>query len=166
MPKLIDISIPNLKITQQEIQKYGDEAFPRIKYGFLQFLTFLADQARLRCPVKTGHLQSSIQGQISKETPGEIEGRVGTNIKYGPYVECGTGIYGPNKSMIVPKKKKVLVWVSTGPRPTTKAGWKQASAEGRVVVAKAVKGMPPRPYLLPAVLENLDKIVEFLKRYL
>lgn len=48
--------------------------------------------------------------------------------------------------VIIPKKAKVLAWVTSGERPTTPEGWIAARQEGRAVYAKRVV-MPKRPYL-------------------
>lgn len=46
---------------------------------------------------------------------------VGTNIPYAPYVEYGTGIYGPKKRLIRPVQAKALAWRVTGD-PIERAG--------------------------------------------
>jgi len=166
MANIITIEAPNLNELKKDFYRVGEEAPARLKFGLSQFLSMVADTARTSCPVKTGHLQSSITYEITKATKTEVEGRVGTNVIYGSYVELGTGIFGPNKTPIRPKTKKILAWVSSGPRPTTPAGWRQAKITGRAVYAKEVKGMHPRPFLLPAFINNLGKLVEVLKRAL
>ncbi len=166
MANVFSVELPDLRALQKDIERVGETAMPRLKFGLEQFLSFVADKARLKCPVKTGHLQSSITHQISKSTDRAIEGRVGSNVDYAPYVELGTGIYGPRKTPIRPKNKKVLAWVVRGPRPTTPEGWRQACREGRAVLVKEVQGMKPRPYLLPALTENIERLVEFLKKAL
>jgi HK97 gp10 family phage protein len=166
MPNIITIEAPNLKELQEDFKKVGEEAPQRLKFGLSQFLSMVADTARTTCPVKTGHLQSSITHEITKATKTEVEGRVGSNVLYAPYVELGTGVYGPSKTPIRPKNKKVLAWVSTGARPTTAAGWKQAQLENRAVFAREVRGMRPKPFLLPAFINNLGKLVEVLKKVL
>lgn len=164
MGQTVEFITPDLSSLRADIVKYKTSSLSRMKFGFEQFLNYLADQARLKCPVKTGHLQSSITGQISKATQTVIEGKVGSNVEYAPYVEFGTGVYGPSKTPIRPKHKKILAWVSYGARPTTAAGWKQAQKEGRAIFAREVRGMRARPFLVPAVEEGMNKILDFLKR--
>ena len=162
----VQLTVPDMSELKAVIAKYAEgTANPRLQYGFEQFLNYLADRARERAPVRTGTLKASITYNIDKGLD-SLVGIVGTNEKYAPYVEMGTGIYGPSKTMIRPKKAKILAWVSSGARPTTAAGWKRAQAEGRAVFAKEVKGMRPRPFLAPAVQDNMDKIVRFLKEAL
>ena len=163
---ILTIECPDLKILQSDFKKVGEEAPARLKMGLNIFLSMVADAARTTCPVKTGHLQSSITHEISKATKTEIEGRVGTNVAYGVYCELGTGVYGPSKTPIRPKNKKVLAWVSRGPRPTSPQGWNLAVKEGRAVFAKETRGQKPKPFLLPAFINNLGKLVEVLKKVL
>lgn len=160
---VIEVQTPDMSELKTLLNKYERiEADNRLRFGFEQFLNMLADKARLKAPVATGALQSSITYEIGVEG-GKIVGVVGSNLKYAPYVELGTGVYGPKHAPIRPKNKKILAWVSSGPRPTTPAGWKAAQREGRAVFALQVRGMKARPYLLPAVNENIGKIVDFLK---
>jgi len=163
---IITVECPNLKELLGDFQKVGDEAPVRLKFGLSQFLSMVADSARTSCPVKTGHLQSSITHEITKFNKTEIEGRVGSNLIYSSYVELGTGIFGPSKTPIRPKTKKVLAWVSRGPRPTSPQGWNLAVKEGRAVFAKETRGQKPKPFLLPAFINNLGKLVEVLKKVL
>ncbi len=162
----IKVEIRGMKEIQDDLNRLGTEAAPRVKFGLTKFLSIVADAARLKCPVKTGQLQSSITHQITREDDKVVEGRVGSNVKYAPYVEFGTGIYGPNKQVITPKNKKVLAWVAYGPRPTTAEGWKRAQREGRAIFARRIRGMRPRPYLQPAMEENINKLVDCLKETL
>lgn len=48
--------------------------------------------------------------QYIKKTPVVVFGGVGTKLPYGVYLEFGTGIYGPKKQVIRPKRAKVLAW--------------------------------------------------------
>lgn len=77
--------------------------------------------------------------------------------KYAKFVHDGTGIYGPRKTPIVPKKSKFLSFDSLGTH------W----------VLKSVKGQRPNPFLyraaeevniyyVPGRLEYLARQIEFL----
>jgi len=159
----ITVQTPDLRELRTLLRKFSDiEGNLRMKFGFEQFLNYIADAARLKVPVKNGTLQASVTYEIEQK-PGKLIGVVGSNVEYAPYVELGTGIYGPRKRPIRPKHSKILAWVSRGPRPTSAIGWKRAVDEGRAVFAKEIKGMKPRPFLLPAINENIDKITNFLK---
>jgi HK97 gp10 family phage protein len=161
----VRLVIPRLEELKGQIKDLGSKATPRLKHGLNIFLSMVADAARLKVPVSTGRLQTSITHQVTS-LGDRVEGRVGTNVVYAPYVELGTGVYGPSGKPIRPKNKKILAWVISGPRPTTPEGWKKAQAEGRAIFAKEVKGMRPRPFLMPALNENLSKLVDILKKEL
>jgi len=63
--------------------------------------------------VDTGNLRSSIGVQL-REYNGVPVVRIGTNVKYATYVRYGTGIYGPYRRPIVPKRAKVMVFKAKG----------------------------------------------------
>lgn len=68
--------------------------------------------AKEAAPHQYGHLRGSIHTEGA--TDRVLEAKVGTQLKYAPYQEFGTGIYGPNAAPITPKKGKVLAWKSGG----------------------------------------------------
>lgn len=82
-------------------------------------------QAKENCPVDTGKLRGSIS--VEKIPRGYA---VGTNVRYGAYVEFGTGTRGDPS---VPH--------------TTRKYWRYKGADGRF---HTTHGMKPRPFLLPA----------------
>jgi hypothetical protein len=93
-------------------------------------------EAKRRCPVDTGRLRASIHTELFTRG-GDWIAKVGTNVHYGRYVEQGTGLYGPRHRVIRPVRARVLRWV---PRGSNKA-----------VFARSVRGVRPRPYLVPAL---------------
>lgn len=48
--------------------------------------------AKENCPANTGNLRQSITHQI-ESSPNKIQGMIGSNLEYAPYVHQGTGIY-------------------------------------------------------------------------
>ena len=72
---------------------------------------FLERQVREKTPVRTGHLRSTIHGEVIPFGTA-VKGIVGHQCKYGDLVEFGTGVYGPKGQAytIVPKDKKALWW--------------------------------------------------------
>lgn len=95
-----------------------------------EYLRDLAtDQGRI--PFKTGQLRKSITSQVLSDT----EAVVGTNLYYARWVHDGTGLYGPMRRKIVPKKKKALHW------------------PGAAHPVKSIKGMKARPFLAQAAEE-------------
>lgn len=101
------------------------------------------NEAKRRVAVDEGTLRASISSTVTVE-PGRVVGRVGSPLPYARYVEEGTGLYGPKHRLITPVSAKVLRFKGTrgggaGDRP---GGW---------VFTPYVRGMRPRPYLVPAV---------------
>lgn len=96
--------------------------------------------AERKCPVDTGELQRS----IGSETPGPYDdpvGIVGTNKKYAPYVEMGTGLFAVNGD------------------GRDKVPWKYKDAKGNW---HTTSGQEPQPFLGPALRENVDEVVELI----
>lgn len=71
--------------------------------------------------------------------------RVGTGKYYARWVHDGTGIYGPRKRRITPKRGKVLVF------PSKTHGRRKGKYAGKVVV-RSVKGMVGNPFLADALI--------------
>lgn len=66
-------------------QEVGQRCFQAMSKACL---LVLADAKRY-CPVDTGRLRASLAHEIEMSKDG-VTGRVGTNVKYGVYVEYGT----------------------------------------------------------------------------
>ena len=70
-----------------------------------------------------------------------------TSDNKGALIELGTGIHGPKRRIIVPKRKRFMAWME-------RAWW---------VRMKRVRGRKATPYLLPALKEEAPKAVHDLK---
>lgn len=90
--------------------------------------------ARLEAPTKTGRLVNSINYKVTG-----LKATIGPSVKYGIYVETGTGIYGPTGTPIVPKSKKVL---ATKQNP----GFGEAKG-GYYIIGRSSKGQKANPYM-------------------
>lgn len=80
--------------------------------------------------VDTGNLRNSITHKVDPE---ELAVYVGTNVEYAPYIEFGTGEYAETGGRLTP-------WVYMG-------------RDGHFYMTT---GMPARPYLRPAINDNID----------
>lgn len=123
--------------------------------------SYATNQAINNAPRKTGTLKRSIHSVINPlvaSFTGSIVQDTGV-AKYGPFVEYGTGIYGPRGELIRPKTAKMLSWI--GP-------------DKKRIFARSVKGMTPRRYMKKAfddsvpvvkamVHEEVQKAVQALK---
>ena len=81
------------------------------------------------CPAPTGNLRNSISHKVDSA---EKAAYIGTNVKYGGYVELGTGIY------------------ASGGRPTP---WVYQDAQGNW---HFTHGQRAQPYLKPAVADHVQ----------
>lgn len=103
--------------------------------------------ARRSVRVDTGRLRSSIHTELRVISAVPVA-RVGTDVSYARFVHDGTGLYGPRRKMITPKKGRYMVFTvrggGSGGRITTGAG-------GRVVFARQVRGQTPNPFLTIAL---------------
>lgn len=95
---------------------------------------------------KTGNLGRTIRPGYLSATQAFVHARA----SYAAYVEKGTGIYGPNRRPIVPKRARVLAWrtgaVTLGGGSRVKGGVEQAGW----AFAKSVRGRPATPFMEPA----------------
>lgn len=96
--------------------------------------------AKQKAPKGTGELRNSITSKI--ETDGdEMRGVVYTPLEYAPYVEYGTGLFAEEEGR-------------------TDVPWHYQDEEGNW---HSTSGMPPRPYMRPALDENREQIIRLLK---
>lgn len=86
--------------------------------------------------VDTGRLRASLSTRRIRIL-GLRGARVGTNVSYGLLVHNGTGLFGPRRAPIRPRRATVLVFVPRG--------------ETNPVFARSVRGMEPNPYLRNAL---------------
>lgn len=89
------------------------------------------DTGRLRAGIGTTRIRREFRGVFVRGA------RIGTRVFYGRFVHEGTGIYGPRKQLIVPKRAKALRF-----KPKGGTGF---------VYVKSVKGMKPNRFLTDAL---------------
>jgi hypothetical protein len=105
-----------------------------IESGVQRSTGALANEAIKNAPRKTGNLKRSIYPEVNPMA-GQFTGKViqdTTVAKYGPWVEQGTGIYGPFGTPIVPVRAKALAW---------------KGSDGKMIFARSVKGMQGKFYM-------------------
>jgi len=111
----------------------------------------IANYAKGKAPHRTGALKNSIQpgeptGSLSN---GDLQVNVAAAATYAPYVEHGTGIYGPHGTPIVPVTAQALQIPLGG---------------GEYMYRRSVKGMKAQPFMQPAVDEAADDAADALAR--
>lgn len=109
--------------------------------------------AKRFAPVDTGRLRSSITHAVRVGGfPPVLQGVVGSNVKYAPYMEFGTGTFVGKPPHRMPPISALERWAS---RHGTSA----------FIVARAIMrrgGLEPREYFKQSVEKNEDKIVDIL----
>jgi len=108
-------------------------------------------------PTKTSTLVRSLTAKIERLDAKTVQGRVGTWLQYAPYVEEGTGIYGPQKQPIVimARAKRGLFWGAY-------------DANGKPIIRRSVKvlGMKPRAMFAQGVAQFMPRYVEIIEQEL
>lgn len=129
-------------------------------------------QTRIRTdlPKKTVALSRSVMIRFERPAGGEFIARIGSSLEYAPYVEYGTGIYGPKGKPIVPVTARALAWPGRPIYATsaTKSGRTMVAkkADVNMIVRRSVKGMKPRPVYARSTAEFLPRYVAIIEREL
>jgi HK97 gp10 family phage protein len=99
----IDVT-PDMDRFAGKYQRAGQVIQREMRTLMTQSVAILDRQAKANAPVRTGTLRRSITGQVSGGGA-TVVGRVGTSLKYAPYVHEGTAPH-----VIVPVSRKALYW--------------------------------------------------------
>lgn len=125
---------------------------------------FVRDDARLRVTSLTGELRSSIFDRIEK-IEGGYRAIVSTNSDHAMYVEFGTGPNGEASHEGISPEVTPRYSQSGWMIPADKMPLKLAEFYGFKIVKKGdeilgyrTKGQPARPYMYPALQDNIDQI--------
>lgn len=118
--------------------------------------------AKRLVPVRHNILKSSLRLEVNRY-PDRVVARMGTNVHYAPYVEYGTGIHGPRKRRIYPRRAKALSWFQRG-RGIYVGGRYQAAGPGGRITVRSIAGMKPRPYMRPALEHGSKKLMADIDR--
>jgi hypothetical protein len=86
--------------------------------------------------VDTGQTRASVSTRMVTYR-GYPAARIGTSLRRARWIHDGTGIYGPQRTPIRPKRARYLRF--------------QPKGSGRVVYTKSVKGMRANPFLKDAL---------------
>jgi HK97 gp10 family phage protein len=96
--------------------------------------------AKILAPVDTGRLRASITHRLEHDANGQPVVFVGTNVKYAPFIEFGTGSRGSTSSALLGIQLP--------------SGYEYGDR----------LGMPAQPFLYPAFRQNKAKITEMIKK--
>lgn len=110
-----------------------------IEDGLKKACMLVERSAKQKAPKGTGELRRSITSKVEN-----LEGVVFTPLEYAPYVEYGTGLFAEN-----------------GGRQDVPWNYKDDKGEWH-----STSGMPPQPYMRPALNENREDIIRVIKESL
>jgi HK97 gp10 family phage protein len=127
----IKVKIKDLDKAIAKIGRYDEKKQKEIRNVVNKYALKIQGAAKKKVAVDTGRLRSSIAIELFEEGMG---GRVGTNVKYGPYVEFGTGKFAEHPTI-----------------PGRKTPWLYTNRDGEMIWTQ---GQKARPYLRPAAEEN------------
>jgi HK97 gp10 family phage protein len=113
--------------------------FEKLKPAMEKSCQIVVRDAVKKAPKGNGELRRSITFKVERDGD-NIQGTVYTPLLYAPYVEFGTGLFAEKGGRLdVP--------------------WRYQDDEGKW---HSTSGMPPSPYLRPALAENRLKIKRLL----
>jgi hypothetical protein len=108
-------------------------------------------EAKKLVPRRTSNLSRTIRVERVTETNARVIAGGTSQVGYARYVEEGTGIHGPRKRRITPRRAKMLSWVGGGSRLTGRG------SGSRRIFAKSVAGRKATPYLVPGVKRAVER---------
>jgi len=139
---MIKLSIPpaEMRRVTEEIRKRKSVYEANLARVLFKGALDIESGAKMKAPVDTGRLRSSIQSKIDHE---DVSAEVTVNVDYAPYVEFGTGQYA--REYLAGKPREMVDHAREFKRP--KDGYS-----------------PARPFLFPTYYEQRPKIIKALKR--
>lgn len=111
-------------------------SIPNIQAALGKACALVERSAKQKAPKGNGDLRRSITSKVEG-----LEGIVYTPLEYAPYVEYGTGLFAEK-----------------GGRQDVP--WEYQDDEGNW---HTTSGMPPSPYMRPALNENREQIIRIIK---
>lgn len=140
------IKIDGMQSLLKKLKAMGGDVDAALKQGILAGSLLVERDAKLNVKTNTGALRESINHEVVTDEK-SIVGIIGTNFKYAPYIELGTGPVGEaNKPQIAAKKN--VTYRSTP--------WVYFSEEKQSFFTTS--GQAGVPYLYPALANNREQI--------
>lgn len=112
-----------------------------VEAKMLEAAEFVEEVARTKAPKDTGRLKGSIESKVEREG-NTITGIVFTPVEYSAFQEFGTGLFSVN-----------------GDGRKTPWSYEDPKTGERVFT----RGNRPHPFMGPALRENKDVVLQFLK---
>lgn len=121
-------------------QFYTKELIPTLEKQMEKATLEVEAEAKKECPVDDGQLRASIESRV-EANENSIEGYIGSNLFYAPYVHQGTGIYAAEGN-------------------GRKTPWIYTDENGNAI--KTV-GSKPNPFLQRAIDNKKNEVEELFK---
>lgn len=137
---VMSLDVSELKRVQQELEQKIAETHGSEMLMTMRNMTLMIQRdAKINAPVDTGRLRASITPTVA-QMGDTIEGVVGSNVTYAPYMELGTKPH----------------W----PPPGALTVWARRHNTEEFVVQRAIarRGTAPRRFLERAFESNLNRI--------
>lgn len=129
MSRIFEIEVKNLAEVQRLYRQYPVRTKTEMRKARNFSAILIHRHARQEAPVDKGQLRASINIRYLQDAV-----VIATGVKHAIPVHEGTGIYGPRKAPIRPKRARVLAWRSGG----------------RWHFARQVRGTKPNPFMARA----------------
>jgi HK97 gp10 family phage protein len=168
-----DIELRNLKETQKAFdQMVKDLRGPPMINAMRDATLVVTRAARKNAPTDAGHLRASIVPEVRRGGffGNLVEGVVGSNKEYAPYVETGTEPHWPPPGALI-------LWVRRKLRPrfmatsaarvrSMRRQWDYESFRTEFLIRRAIseRGTKAHPYLEPAVKTSAERVTRILER--
>lgn len=148
---MIDGEIRGLLETQRKFEQViVDLTGPPMLDAMRQSVLWVQNDAKREAPVDTGRLRASITPEVNVRNENIVEGIVGSNVEYAPYMELGTGVFAGNAAYF-PPPSALDVWAR---RHGMGSGYMVALAIFRA------GGTKPRRFLQTGFEKNQDRIIK------
>lgn len=145
------------------IAKLGDMANFDVQAALQESVEVIERTAKELAPVDSGQLQGSIRHAVEGN-----EGSVYTNVSYAPYVEHGTGVFNHGDG-----RYWVFVKGSPSAGPTSHKRYTLEEAKRIVAIMREegleayyTNGMPPQPFMHPALFNNQRAITQIFDKHM
>lgn len=142
----MSLRIDGMQRLLKKLKTMGGNVDEALKQGIMAGCLLVERDAKLNVKTNTGALRESINHEVVSNKK-SIVGIIGTNFKYAPYIELGTGPVGASNPPEIAIKKNIQY------RSTP---WVYFSEEKQSFFTTS--GQAGVPYLYPALTNNSTEI--------
>lgn len=154
--------IRGLQETKEKLEQVAQDIHGKVMVNtFQKAVLLLTRDAKKKSPVDTGRLRSSITGEVySTQTllgSHLLRGVAGTNVKYAPYMEFGTGTFTDGEKLHGRPHKVPPKYLKE---------WARRHKTNEYAVSRAIfirGGLKPRLFFQYAADNNRDRIKKMIE---